>query len=85
MGPAPILPVTIYIMFNFDGDCKGDGYGIGMCKHNLKARSQCAFFSDYDCYSFHRKKWVAQYSMEVFTPCDCDNITNSYAAHCEQK
>ena len=23
--------------------------------------------------------------MEVFTLCDCDNITNSYVAHCEQK
>ena len=23
--------------------------------------------------------------MEVFTPCDCDNLTRSYTAHCKQK
>ena len=23
--------------------------------------------------------------MEAFTLCDCDNITNTYVAHCEQK
>ena len=51
----------------------------------LKARSHSAFFSDCDCDSFHRNKWVTWDSMEVFTLCDCDNITNSYAAHCKQK
>ena len=33
------------------------------------------------CDSFYRNKWVIQDSMEVFTLCDCDNITCSYVAH----
>ena len=44
----------------------------------VRARSHCAFLSDCDCDSSYRNKWVVQDSMEVFTPCDCDNITNSY-------
>ena len=35
----------------------------------------------YDCDSSYRNKWVVQDSMEVFTLCDSDNITNSYTAH----
>ena len=42
------------------------------------------FFSDYDCDSCYHNKWVTQKSMEVFTPCDCDNIINSYSAYYEQ-
>ena len=56
-----------------------------MFLQGIKARSHNVFFSDCDCDSFHRNKWVTQDSIEVFTLCDCDNITNSYAAHCEQK
>ena len=44
----------------------------------LRARSHCAIFSGCDCDSSYRNKWVVQDSMEVFTLCDCDNITNSY-------
>ena len=29
--------------------------------------------------------WVMQDSMEVFTPCDYDNITNSYLTYYKQK
>ena len=43
------------------------------------------FFSDCDCDSSYRNKWVAQDSVEVFTLCDCNHITNSYIAHYEQK
>ena len=39
MGLEPILPVKVPItmgtMLNFDGDCHGDGHGIGMCKQTL--------------------------------------------------
>ena len=48
----------------------------------VNAHSHCAFFfSDCDCDSSFRNKWVVQDSVEVFTLCDCDNITNSYVAH----
>ena len=50
-----------------------------------EGRSHCVFFSDYDCDLVYRNKWVVQNSMEVFTLCDCDNITYYYVAHCEQK
>ena len=43
------------------------------------------FFSDCDCDSSYRNKWVAQDSMEMFTLCDCNNMTNSYVAHYKQK
>ena len=45
----------------------------------FRAHSHSAFFCDCDCDSFLCKKWVTQDSMEVFTLCDCDSITNSYA------
>ena len=51
----------------------------------LKVRSHCAFFSDCDCDFSYRNKWIVQDSMEVFTLCNSDNITDSYVAHCEQK
>ena len=51
----------------------------------LRARSRCAIFSHYDGDSSYRKKWVVQESTEVFTLCDCDNITNSYLVHYKQK
>ena len=35
------------------------------------------FFSDCDCDSSYRNKWVVQDSREVFTLCDCDNISKS--------
>ena len=41
----------------------------------LRARSHCVIFSDCDCNSSYRNKWVVQDSMEVFTLCDC-NIIN---------
>ena len=47
----------------------------------LKAQSHVAFFSDCDCDSSYRNKWAVQDSMEVFTVCDCDNITNSHVVH----
>ena len=57
-----------------------------MVNCSAKARSHCVFFfSDCDCNLVYRNKWVVQDSMEVFTLCDCDNITNSYVAHSEQK
>ena len=43
------------------------------------------FFSDCDCDSSCRNKWVVQDSTEVFTQYDCDNLTRSYIAHCKQK
>ena len=40
MGSRPFLPVrlpvTIHTMLNFDGDCDGDGHGVGKCKHTLR-------------------------------------------------
>ena len=51
----------------------------------LKACSHCAIFSDCDCNSSYRNKWVVQDSMEVLTLCDCNNITNSYVTHNKQK
>ena len=42
-------------------------------------------FSDCDCDSSYCNKWVVQDSMEVFTLCNCNNITNSYVAHFSQK
>ena len=51
----------------------------------LRARSHCAIFSDCDCYSSYGDKCVVQDSMEVFTLCDCDNITNPYLANYKQK
>ena len=51
----------------------------------LRALSHCAIFSDCDCDSSYGKKWAVQDSMEVFTQCDCHNITNSYLAHYKQK
>ena len=39
MGLQPILPVKLPVasgtMINFDGDCDGDGHGIGTCKHSF--------------------------------------------------
>ena len=52
------------------------------CSHNQE-KTHRAFFSDYDCNSCDRNKWVLQDSMEVFTQCDYDNIINSYSAHCK--
>ena len=52
---------------------------------HIKAHSHYAFFSHCNCDSSCRNKWVAQDSMEVFTLCDCDNITNSYVTQCKQK
>ena len=43
-----------------------------------RARSHCALSSDCYCDSSYHSKWVIQSSMEVFTLCDYDNITNSY-------
>ena len=43
------------------------------------------FFSDCDYYSSYRKKWAVQDSLEVFTFCDCDNITISYVDHYKEK
>ena len=40
---------------------------------------------DCDCDSSYRNKCFVQKSTEVFTLCDCDNITNSYTVHYEQK
>ena len=51
----------------------------------IRVHSHCAFFfSDCDCDSYYHSKWVVQNSMEVFTLCNCDNLTSSYAAHCKQ-
>ena len=47
----------------------------------VKAHSHCAFFSDFVCDSSYRNKWVVQDSIEVFSLCDCNNITNSCVAH----
>ena len=33
----------------------------------------------------YQNEWVVQDSMDVFTLCNCDSITSSYAAHCNQK
>ena len=65
---------TILKCFLHHGSC----LGLGTIHH-------CAFSSDCDCDSSYRNKWVVQDSMEVFTLCDCDKITNSYVAHYEQK
>ena len=66
---------TYFFNFSYDHPCPF-----------IRAHSHCAaFFSDCDCDSSYHNKWVAQDSVEVFTLCDCDNIINSYAAHCEQK
>ena len=48
-------------------------------------RSHGPIFSDCDCNSSFRNKWVVQNSMEVFTLCVCNNITSSYVAHHKQK
>ena len=50
-----------------------------------RAHSHCAIFFDCDCDSSYCNKWVVQDSMEVFTLCDFDNITNSYVARYKQK
>ena len=46
MGVQPILPVkvpvTIGTMLNFDGDCDGDGHGVGTCKHSLSHKTKIA-------------------------------------------
>ena len=44
---------------------------IGPSATLLKAHSHSTFFSDCDCDSSYRNKWVVQESMEVFTLCDC--------------
>ena len=44
-----------------------------------------AIFSDCNCDSSHHNKWVVQDSMEVFTLCDCDNLTSSNLAYYKQK
>ena len=41
--------------------------------------------SDCDSYSSYRNKWVVQNFMDVFTLCDCDNVTRSYTVHYKQK
>ena len=51
----------------------------------LRARSPCAIFSDCNRDSSYRNKWVVQDSMEVFTLCDYENITNYYLTHFKQK
>ena len=43
------------------------------------------YFSDCDCDSSYHNKWVVQDSMEMFTLCDCNNVTNSYLVHYKQK
>ena len=43
------------------------------------------FFSDCDCNSSYRNKWVVQDSMEVFTLWGFNNITNSHLARNKQK
>ena len=47
----------------------------------IRARSHCTIFSNCECDSSGHNKWVVQYSMEVFTQYECDNITNSYLTH----
>ena len=47
--------------------------------------SHSAIFSDCDCDSSYHNKLVVQDLIEVFTLCDCDNITNFYLAHFKQK
>ena len=37
------------------------------------------FFSNCDCDLSYYNKWVVQDSKEVFTLCDCDNLTISYS------
>ena len=51
----------------------------------LRDRSQCAIFSDCGCDSSYRNQWVTQDSMEVFTLCDCKNVTTFYIARYKQK
>ena len=51
----------------------------------LRAHSHCAISSGCGCDSSYCNKWVVQDSMELFTLCDCDNITNPYLAHYKQK
>ena len=38
------------------------------------------FFPKYDCDLSCRNKWILQNSMEEFTLCDCNNITNFYCS-----
>ena len=52
---------------------------------NLRLVYSVQFFSNSDRDSSCHNKKVVQDSMEVFTLCNCDNITNSYAIHCQQK
>ena len=52
---------------------------------SVKGPFTLCIFYDCDCDLVYRKKWIVQDSMEVFTLCHCENITNSFVAHCEQK
>ena len=80
-----LLCFAAYTLIFSDGFLIFFAFAITQCKWTLKARSHSAFFSDCDCDSSYRNKYVAQDSMEVFTLCDCNNITNSYVTHCKQK
>ena len=42
------------------------------------------FFSDCDSDSSYHIKWIVQELMEVFTLCDCGNITNFFLVYCKQ-
>ena len=70
---------------NLDNQEKRSKVRLSLQLHNLKAHSHNAFFSNRDCDSSYDNKWVVRDSMEVFTLCDCDNITGSIIAHCKQK
>ena len=51
----------------------------------IRAHLLFAFFCDYDCDSSYCNEWVVQDSLEVFTLCNCVNITSFYTAHFKQK
>ena len=60
-------------------------YGILVNARHLRAHSHCTIFSDCDYDSSHCNKWVVRDSTEVFTLCDCNNITNSYLAQYKEE
>ena len=81
------LPCSLgnYSTLKMSGLRRRVGYQSFLCMSHPKCQHKGSFtlcdFSDFDCDSSYRNEWVLQASMEVFTPCECDIITNSYLAH----
>ena len=79
--PSQFIPVTYFHFWKLVSS--------SVCTLPLHTRSGLGlvhivrFFSDCDCDSSYHNRWFVQDSMEVFTLCDCDNIT--YLAHFKQK